>query len=96
MKECEEDVTVSQRPICFSVSRANQRWPEYRFAAVDIFSCGDVLQPRLAADYLAQRFGAGRTSVVELDRGRVDRNAVKHAMSEPSVTREGPSEIQAS
>jgi len=44
-------------------------WPEHRYAAVDVFSCGDVLQPELAADYLVEQFGAERTSVVELQRG---------------------------
>jgi S-adenosylmethionine decarboxylase len=44
-------------------------WPEYRYAAVDIFSCGDTLQPEVAANYLVETFGAGRTSVVELQRG---------------------------
>ncbi len=44
-------------------------WPEYRYAAVDIFSCGDVLQPEVAASYLVEQFGAERTSVVELSRG---------------------------
>ena len=44
-------------------------WPEYRYAAVDIFSCGDVLQPEVAASYLVEQFGAGRTSVVEMQRG---------------------------
>ncbi|MBI2218801.1 MAG: adenosylmethionine decarboxylase [Candidatus Rokubacteria bacterium] len=44
-------------------------WPEYRYAAVDIFSCGDVLQPEVAASYLVEQFGAERTSVVELLRG---------------------------
>jgi len=44
-------------------------WPEYRYAAVDIFSCGDVLQPEVAAKYLVKEFGAERTSVVELQRG---------------------------
>ena len=44
-------------------------WPEYRYAAVDIFSCGDVLQPEVAAAYLVEQFGAERTSVVELQRG---------------------------
>jgi S-adenosylmethionine decarboxylase len=44
-------------------------WPEYRYAAVDIFSCGDVLQPEVAASYLVEQFGAERTSVVELQRG---------------------------
>ena len=44
-------------------------WPEYRYAAVDIFSCGDVLQPEIAASYLVEQFGAERASVVELQRG---------------------------
>ena len=44
-------------------------WPEYRYAAVDIFSCGDVLQPEVAANYLVEQFGAERTSVVEMQRG---------------------------
>src|ERR1051325_5500944 len=44
-------------------------WPEYRHAAVDIFSCGDVLQPEVAASYLVEQFGAERTSVVEMQRG---------------------------
>jgi len=44
-------------------------WPEYRYAAVDIFSCGDVLQPEVAAWYLVDQFGAERTSVVEMQRG---------------------------
>jgi S-adenosylmethionine decarboxylase len=44
-------------------------WPEYRYAAVDIFSCGDVLQPEVAASYLVETFGAERTSVVDVQRG---------------------------
>ena len=44
-------------------------WPEYRYAAVDIFSCGEILQPEIAARYLVEQFGAERTSVVEMQRG---------------------------
>jgi len=44
-------------------------WPEYRYAAVDIFSCGETLQPEVAASYLVEQFGAERTSVVEMQRG---------------------------
>jgi S-adenosylmethionine decarboxylase len=44
-------------------------WPEYRYAAVDIFSCGEVLQPDVAANYLVEQFGAERASVVEMQRG---------------------------
>ena len=46
-------------------------WPEHRYAAVDIFTCGDVLEPKVAADYLAQLFGATRVSLVQLERGHV-------------------------
>jgi S-adenosylmethionine decarboxylase len=51
-------------------------WPEYRFAAVDIFSCGDVLQPEIAASYLVEQFGAERASVVEMQRGMFLNSAV--------------------
>jgi S-adenosylmethionine decarboxylase len=44
-------------------------WPEYRYAAVDVFSCGETLQPQVAVDYLLEQLGAARTSVVELQRG---------------------------
>jgi len=44
-------------------------WPEYRYAAVDIFSCGDVLQPEIAASYLVEQFVAERHSIVEMQRG---------------------------
>ena len=44
-------------------------WPEYRYAAVDIFSCGEVLKPEIAASYLVEQFAAERTSIVEVQRG---------------------------
>ncbi len=44
-------------------------WPEYRYAAVDVFSCGDVLQPEIAVNYLVEQFAAERASVVEMQRG---------------------------
>jgi S-adenosylmethionine decarboxylase len=44
-------------------------WPEYRYAAVDIFSCGETLKPAEAAAYLVEQFGASRASCVEVKRG---------------------------
>ena len=44
-------------------------WPEYRYAAVDVFSCGDTLQPQVAVEHLVEQLGAARTSVVEMQRG---------------------------
>ncbi len=50
-------------------------WPEHGYAAVDVFSCGDTLQPQAAVEYLVEQFGAGRTSVIELQRGVFPRAA---------------------
>ena len=58
-------------------------WPEYRYAAVDVFSCGDVLQPQVAADYLVEQFGAAQASVVELKRGILLNTGVAAARPRP-------------
>ncbi len=47
-------------------------WPEHGYAAVDIFTCGD-LDNDAALEYIEREFGAGRCEVVTLDRGVMDR-----------------------
>lgn len=44
-------------------------WPEYGYAAVDIFTCGDVIKPEEAAAYLIKRFESKNPSIVEIKRG---------------------------
>ena len=44
-------------------------WPEYAFAAVDVFTCGDVIEPSRAVKPLADRLKAKSTSYIELKRG---------------------------
>jgi S-adenosylmethionine decarboxylase len=44
-------------------------WPEYNYAAVDIFTCGDIIKPEEAAEYLIDRFGSKNPSIVEMKRG---------------------------
>lgn len=44
-------------------------WPEYGYAAVDIFTCGDIIKPEVAAHYLIQRFESKNPSIVEMKRG---------------------------
>ena len=44
-------------------------WPEYAFAAIDIFTCGDVLKPDVAATLLIQKFQCKDPSLVEIKRG---------------------------
>lgn len=44
-------------------------WPEYGYAAVDIFTCGETLRPEIAASYLVKQFECKNPSIVELKRG---------------------------
>lgn len=44
-------------------------WPEYGFAAVDLFTCGDQVDPYLAFEYLRVALHAETHSVVEIRRG---------------------------
>ena len=44
-------------------------WPEYRYAAVDIFTCGDSVQPEKAAKVLIEKLGAKNHSLIEIQRG---------------------------
>jgi len=44
-------------------------WPEYNYAAVDIFTCGDVIKPEVAAASIIERFECKNPSMVEMKRG---------------------------
>jgi len=44
-------------------------WPEYGYAAVDVFTCGDTLQPSVAAAYLAKKFESKNPTLIEVKRG---------------------------
>ena len=44
-------------------------WPEYGFAAVDLFTCGDSVDPYVAFEYLSKALRASSHSMVELRRG---------------------------
>lgn len=52
-------------------------WPEYRYAAADIFTCGDILQPEVAADHLIKAFQCKTPSVVEMKRGILSNGKTK-------------------
>ena len=44
-------------------------WPEYGYAAVDIFTCGDSINAGKAAELLAKTLQSGSSSMIELRRG---------------------------
>ena len=44
-------------------------WPEHNYAAIDIFTCGDSVQPEKAAQRLIGELGAKSHSILEIQRG---------------------------
>ena len=44
-------------------------WPEYDYAAVDVFTCGKTVQPEKAAEIMIERLGAKNHSIIEVQRG---------------------------
>ncbi len=44
-------------------------WPEYNYAAVDIFTCGETIDPWVVYKYLEEQFESGQSSNMELKRG---------------------------
>lgn len=44
-------------------------WPEYNYAAVDIFTCGETIDPWVIYKYLEQQFESQQSSNMEMKRG---------------------------
>ena len=47
-------------------------WPEYGYAAVDVFTCGQSVDPWASCNYLKQTFLAQNMSAREIKRGIFD------------------------
>ncbi|MBF0474304.1 MAG: S-adenosylmethionine decarboxylase proenzyme [Deltaproteobacteria bacterium] len=47
-------------------------WPEYGYCAVDIFTCGDLIQGDKAMNYLKEHFKCQNVSLMEIKRGVLD------------------------
>lgn len=44
-------------------------WPEYGYAAVDVFTCGSTVDPQVSLDYLAKIFDVDKMIVKDVVRG---------------------------
>jgi S-adenosylmethionine decarboxylase len=44
-------------------------WPEYGYAALDIFTCGDTAKPEKAVEWALKQFGASNVHITEVTRG---------------------------
>lgn len=48
-------------------------WPEYGYVAIDIFTCGDKIEPWEAFKFLEKSFKAERSEPTEIPRGIVEK-----------------------
>jgi len=46
-------------------------WPEYGYAAVDLFTCGDEIDPWKGFDHLKEILKSNSTSTIEMKRGQL-------------------------
>jgi len=44
-------------------------WPEHGYAAVDIFTCGNRVNPEIAAEFLIKKLDSKNRTVIEMQRG---------------------------
>lgn len=55
-------------------------WPEYGFASIDIYTCGEEIDPWKAYHYLTNKFKTNNLNVMEMKRGilNLPPNKIKH------------------
>lgn len=46
-------------------------WPELGYAAIDVFTCGEKVNPWDACNFLAEKFGADYVDASEIKRGMI-------------------------
>lgn len=56
-------------------------WPEYGYASVDLFTCGDTVEPMVAYEYLKEALEAKGIEIQMLKRGHMDR--IRENMKQP-------------
>ena len=54
-------------------------WPELRYASIDVYTCGDRVNPWDACSYLLEQFKCQHSSTIEVPRG-----VLEHAMAQLS------------
>ena len=54
-------------------------WPEYGYAAVDLFTCGEQCDPKISYEFLKKKFNSKKATFSELKRGIIDEETLKVA-----------------
>lgn len=56
-------------------------WPELGYAAVDVFTCGEKVNPWDACNYLTDHFSAKQMTAKEMKRGMMPETYLKEAVN---------------
>lgn len=60
-------------------------WPEYNYAAVDIFTCGETIDPWIIQEHLKESLESKNTSSMEMKRGMFRVNPGERLPFKPDV-----------
>jgi spermidine synthase len=69
-------------------------WPEHGFAAVDLFTCGDTINPWTAYEALKSDLQATHGTTREIDRGQLNATAQTDALPSQAATKAPPAHIR--
>lgn len=61
-------------------------WPEYGYAAIDLFTCGESVDPWKAFNFLKDKFQAQRVDVKEVQRGKYEEIGIPEGSSHKVLT----------
>ena len=53
-------------------------WPEFGYAAVDLFTCGEQCDPKISYEFLKRKFNSRDAKYTQLNRGLMDADQVEH------------------
>lgn len=46
-------------------------WPEYQFVAIDVFTCGQAINPRIVCETIAKKLNSDQIVIKEFNRGEL-------------------------
>lgn len=59
-------------------------WPEFGYAAVDLFTCGEDVDPAVAFEHLKAALGADEFTAMEMKRGILDSHGLQFNSHKPA------------
>ncbi len=52
-------------------------WPEYGFASVDVYTCGEDINPWIAYDYIEKKLKSKNATTIEMRRGMIKKEGLR-------------------